>query len=78
MPTVRPGALRETLKTPRAGFRSGKAIGGGITGLALPWILDAGASYMGINPETDRQDAAARARMGAFEVGDKLSQLGVK
>jgi hypothetical protein len=77
-PTVRPGALRETLKTPRAGFRSTKAIGGGIAGFALPWILDAGASYMGINPETNRQDAAAKARMGAFEVGDRLSALGVK
>jgi hypothetical protein len=33
---------------------------------------------MGINPETNRQDAAAKARMGAFEVGDRLSALGVK
>ena len=78
VPTVRPGSLRQTLKTPRAGFGSTKAIGGGILGAAAPWVLDLGASYLGINPETNRQDAAATARTKAFDVADRLSALGVK
>jgi len=79
VPSVRPGALRATLKTPNTGFlRSGKSIGGGVLGAAAPWVLDLGASYLGINPETNRQDAAARARTQAFDVADRLSALGVK
>lgn len=78
--TVRPSALREMLGAKqRTGiWGSGKAKAGLVGGLALPWLLDAGASYMGINPETNRQDAAATARTKAFDVADRLSALGVK
>lgn len=78
--TVRPSALRETLGAKqRTGILgSRKAQIGGVAGLALPWVLDAGASYLGINPETNRQDAAATARAKAFDVADRLSALGVK
>lgn len=78
--TVRPSALRETLGAKqRTGILgSGKAKAGLVGGLVLPWLLDAGASYMGINPETNRQDAAATARTKAFDVADRLSALGVK
>lgn len=77
---VRPSALRETLGAKqRTGILgSNKAKAGLIGGLVLPWVLDAGASYMGINPETNRQDAAATARTKAFDVADRLSALGVK
>jgi hypothetical protein len=78
--TVRPSALRETLGTnQRVGFLGNKkVIGGTVAGAALPWLLDLGASYMGINPDTNRQDAAATARTKAFDVADRLSALGVK
>jgi hypothetical protein len=78
--TVRPSALRETLGAKqRTGILgNSKVIGGTVAGAALPWLLDLGASYMGINPDTNRQDAAAAARTKAFDVADRLSALGVK
>jgi hypothetical protein len=78
-PNVRPTALRETLGAKQRTGILGKGTKRGlVAGVALPWILDTGASYMGINPDTNRQDAAATARAKAFDVADRLSALGVK
>jgi hypothetical protein len=50
-------------------------VAGGVAGAALPYLLDLTAGWAGINPETNRQNAATRAQLEAMQLADRLNGI---
>jgi hypothetical protein len=72
--TVNPMALRKYAPL-SAGRPIMSTVAGGVAGAALPYLLDLTAGWAGINPETNRQNAATRAQLEAMQLADRLNGI---
>lgn len=72
--TVNPTALRKFAPL-SAGRPIMSTVVGGVAGAALPYVLDLTAGWAGMNPETERRNAATSAQLKAMQLGDRLNGI---
>ena len=72
--TVNPTALRKFAPI-SAGRPIMSTVVGGVAGAALPYVLDLTAGWAGMNPETERRNAATSAQLKAMQLGDRLNGI---